>query len=108
MLEMQLKGIIHQESHDREQKLQQYIGLAETVCNRGVFFVLQADTETEKGFGDNEEEIKTFAEQYLRPYSILLAMHYENDRLFEVCYNDAQKIKDELNALKTKPVALEE
>lgn len=102
------KFIFHQESNDREQRLQQYIGLAETVCNRGVFFVLQIDTETENGFGNTEEEIREFAEKYLKPYGILLAMHYETDRLFEVCYNDALRKKDELAALKKRDEQKEE
>ena len=97
-----------QESNDREQRLQQYIGLAETVCNRGVFFVLQIDTETENGFGNTEEEIREFAEKYLKQYGILLAMHYETDRLFEVCYNDALRKKDELAALKKRDEQKEE
>ena len=93
--EIEAHFVPHPESSEREQAIQQYIGLAETVCNRKVFFLLQIDTDIENGFGDSKEKIQAFAEKYLKPYAILLGMHYEADRLLEVSYNDALKTRGE-------------
>lgn len=90
--------VFHTESSEREKQIQQYIGLAETVCNRNVFFILQIDTDIENGFGKSKEEICGFAEKYLKPYAILLAMHYEADRLLEVNYNDTIKNSEKKEA----------
>ncbi len=79
----------HRESEEREKKLQQYIGIAETVCNRKATILLQVDTNIENGFGNKKDKIMDFVQMYIKPYMMLLTMHYENNRLFEICYNKA-------------------
>lgn len=87
--EIQENFRFHRESEEREKKLQQYIGIAETVCNRNATILLQIDTNIENGFGSTKDEIMCFVQTYIKPYMILLTMHYENNRLFEMCYNRA-------------------
>lgn len=87
--EVQKQFKYHKESEERERKIQQYIGIADTVCNRDATILLQIDTSTENGFGKTKDEISLFIETYIMPYMVLLKMHYENNRLFEMCYNHA-------------------
>ena len=73
----------------RSKRISNYIGIAETVCNRNATILLQIDTNIENGFGSTKDEIMCFVQTYIKPYMILLTMHYENNRLFEMCYNRA-------------------
>lgn len=79
----------HKESESREQKLKQYIGIAETVCHRSATILLQIDTNKENGFGESKDKIIEFVRTYIKPFVVLLVLHYENNRLFEMCYNHA-------------------
>lgn len=82
--EVQKEFVLHQNCHDREQKIQAYIGIPTKVCNREITLLLQVDCDQKEGLGKTREDMQWFADSVLNQYVSLLALIYETDRLDEV------------------------
>jgi len=83
----------HPENQSREKEIKAYIGIPVSVCNRKISFLLQLDSDNEKGFGNDKNESQNFANQIARPYALYLSMIYEFDRMNEVTDAYITKVK---------------
>lgn len=95
----------HKDCEVRERAIEQYIGIPMNVCNRGVIFILQIDSNVRNTFGTTEEEVRTFAKQYLYQYASHLALYYEMDRMMEVANTHESKGKNTQDKGGTEGVA---
>lgn len=86
--EVQDKFLFHVKSISREKKIRQYIGIpiyteekqGDDVVNN-VYSVLQVDVEEDGIFGHEKESIEEFASNNLKPFTTLLRIAFEIDRL---------------------------
>lgn len=69
-------------SIDREKSISQYIGIPVKSRKDGVIFLLQIDID-ENIFGNSKDEILEFISNIFVPYSTLLYVYYEQERLNE-------------------------
>ena len=95
----------HKNCEVRERAIEQYIAIPVKVCNRGVVFILQIDSNVQNAFGTNKEEVITFTKQYIHQYASLLALYYEMDRMIEVASIHENKDKGTKNKGGTEDVA---
>lgn len=77
----------HKKNRIREGRVKSYLGIPSNVCNRGITFLLQIDSETENAFGKDLSEANWFIDNILKQYVLMLSMMYEFDRLNEMADN---------------------
>lgn len=73
----------HKKSAERENNIQQYIGIPIAPANLGVTFILQIDTNIPYLFGKNKEEIISLVKTAVFPFAQFLHMVYEQSRTIE-------------------------
>ena len=82
---------LHKTNRKREEKIQQYIGIPMNVCNRGVSFLIQLDSDVPCAFGKDREDVNWFIDSIIKNYASELALFYEMDRFNEVICNNEKK-----------------
>lgn len=73
----------HPKSEERENAIQQYIGIPIAPAGLGVTFLLQVDTNITNLFGKDKHTVTAFAETAIYPFAQFLHMVYEQGRLIE-------------------------
>lgn len=74
---------LHPGCERREQEIQQYICIPITPAKKGVTFLLQVDTCVAGLFGNDEREVREFANNTVYPFAQFLHMVYEQARLIK-------------------------
>ncbi len=72
---------MHEDSIEREQNIQQYIGVPISITKQGVTLLLQIDTNQQGLFGENEIAVRNFANLAIYPYAQFLHLVYEEYRV---------------------------
>lgn len=82
----------HEGATNREQEIEQYIGIPINVNEAGICILLQIDINIPNFFGDSKSTIEEFVRHIFLPYSHMLSVAYENERLYECTYKKWGKI----------------
>lgn len=73
--------VIHQRCAEREEAIQQYIGIPIAPAGLDVTFILQVDTNIPNLFGKDKEEVTLLAQTAIYPFAQFLHMTYEELRM---------------------------
>ncbi len=73
----------HQKSAEREEEIQQYIGIPIAPAKLGVTFILQVDTNIPYLFGKDKHTVTLLAKTAIYPFAQFLHMIYEQSRTIE-------------------------
>lgn len=77
----------HIQNKEREERINQYIGIPIALNNDSIYILLQVDFEKEYALGRTEYEVEKYVAMILYPYVRRLHMLYEIDRTIEVIFN---------------------
>ena len=70
----------HNGCEDREEQIQQYIGVPIKIAKQGVTMLLQIDTNKKGLFGKTKEDVLKFAKTAIYPYAQFLHLVYEENK----------------------------
>ena len=82
----------HEGASNREQEIEQYIGISINMNESGICILLQIDINIPNFFGDSKSTIEEFVRHIFLPYGHILSVAYENERLYECTYKKRGKI----------------
>lgn len=81
--EVEKAFVKHHENQEREEQIQQYIGIPIAISKLGVTFLLQIDTNIPFLFGKDKYTVKKFSKIAIYPFAQFLHMVYEEARTID-------------------------